>query len=100
MNIENLALRQGKRLPSHHDRTLASTYQNAGIGIAEVDADGTLLRVNPHLSQLLGYAPEQLVGRSIFDQSLAEVTAADQEQFDRQVRGDIDHYAIEKRFHR
>ena len=36
---------------------------NAGIGL--VSATGVILEVNRHWAQLLGYAPEELVGRSI-----------------------------------
>jgi PAS domain S-box-containing protein len=82
------------------DERLAATYEHAGIGIAEVDADGKLRRVNGHLAGLLGYAPDDLIGRSIFDPELAEETEPDQAQFRRQVRGEIDCYTVEKRFRR
>jgi PAS domain S-box-containing protein len=79
---------------------LAATYDHAPIGIAEVDADGRLLRVNAYLARLLGYSVEELIGRSIFDPALTEDTDQDQAQFLRQVRGEIDRYEMEKRFRR
>ena len=80
------------------DQRFAATYDGAGIGIAEVDAGGKLLRVNAHLTALLGYPSEELLGRSIFDPALTEEQDADEDQFRSQVRGEIDRYTIEKRF--
>jgi PAS domain S-box-containing protein len=79
---------------------LVAAYEHAAIGIAEVDADGKLRRVNPHLADLLGYTPEELLGRSVFDATLAEQTEIDQVQFSLQVQGEIDLYTVEKRFRR
>ncbi|MGO4838208.1 PAS domain S-box protein, partial [Rhizobiaceae sp. 2RAB30] len=76
----------------------AATYDNAGIGIAEVNAKGEIERANAHLACLLGYPVEELYGRSIFDPTLAENVEADRRQFELQVRGEIDSYRHEKRF--
>jgi PAS domain S-box-containing protein len=82
------------------DHRLSVTHDHAGIGIGEVDAGGRLVRVNAHLAGLLGYAPEELVGRSIFDPDLTETSDADQLQFRRQVSGELARYSIEKPFRR
>ena len=79
---------------------LAAIFAHAGIGLAEVDAEGRLRRVNSHLAALLGSSPEALLGRSIFDPALAEQVASDRAQFHRQVHGDIDRYTVEKCFRR
>ncbi|MCT2580791.1 MAG: PAS domain S-box protein [Mesorhizobium sp.] len=80
------------------EQRLAATYQHAAIGIAEVNAKGELGRVNGYLADLLGYSADELVGRSVFDATLAENVDADLRQFERQVRGEIDSYRHEKRF--
>jgi len=79
---------------------LAATYQHAGVGIAEVAADGTLLRVNAQLCALIGCSSEELLGRSVFDETHSDDVAADREQFARQIAGEIDQYKIEKRIRR
>jgi PAS domain S-box-containing protein len=90
----------GEEFLHHGDQGLAATYENAGIGIAEVDAEGKLRRVNAWLARLLGRPPEELLGRSIFDPELTCNTDADFAQFRRQVGGEIDHYTVEKCYRR
>ncbi|MCA0016385.1 PAS domain S-box protein [Mesorhizobium sp. B292B1B] len=90
VKTEELLLEQEQRL--------ALTYDSAGTGIVETDAEGRLLRVNAHLCNLLGYTSEELVGRSIFDQTFPADVEADREQYRRQVAGEIKSYTMEKRF--
>ncbi len=91
---------RAEELLRQQDRQLAATYEQASIGIAEVDIEGKLLRVNAHLAAMMGHSPEEILGRSIFDPALAEDVENDEAQFRRQVAGEIERYAIEKRFRR
>jgi PAS domain S-box-containing protein len=97
---ETTALHRAEELLHEKDERLAATYEHAGIGIAEVDADGTLLRVNARLCALMGFSAEQLQGRSIFDETYPEDRDRDRAQFQRQAAGEIDRYTIEKRIRR
>ncbi len=76
---------------------LAATYENAGSGIAEIDSEGRFLRVNARLGELMDRLPEDLIGRSIFDETFAGDVEHDRDQFLRQVAGEFDRYTIEKR---
>jgi PAS domain S-box-containing protein len=49
--------------PREHERRLAATYEQAGIGIIETDKEGKLLRVNAHFRHLLDYTESELLGR-------------------------------------
>jgi PAS domain S-box-containing protein len=82
------------------ERRLAATYENAGIGMAELDAEGKLLRVNGHLRNLIGYPERELLGRSIFDFTHPDEAVADKEKYRQQVAGETEGYTIEKRFRR
>ena len=79
---------------------MSSTMDHAGVGIAEIDAEGRFLRVNAHLCGLMRSAPEDLIGRSLFDETFPEDAALDRARFHRQVAGEIDRYALEKRIRR
>jgi PAS domain S-box-containing protein len=70
------------------------------VGIGEVDADGKLLRVNAQSCAFTGHSPQELLGRSIFDETYDEDIEADRAQFRRQVAGELDRYTVEKRIRR
>jgi PAS domain S-box-containing protein len=82
------------------DERLAAIYERVGVGIVEIDRDGRMLRVNQQLCQLTGHTARELLGRTIFQETLPEDSDADLRQFERQVAGEIDRYAIEKRIRR
>jgi len=79
---------------------LSATLDHAGVGIAEIDAEGRLLRVNAQLCRLMGGTPGDLIGHSIFDESHAEDIEQDRTLFHRQVAGELDRYTVEKRIRR
>jgi PAS domain S-box-containing protein len=83
--------------PRISEQRLSATFDRAGIGLAEIDARGKLLRVNRHLCELTDYSPEQLLGQSILDGTHGDDVARDSEQFRLQVAGRIERYTIEKR---
>src|SRR4051812_32663769 len=82
------------------DRDRLATSEHIGAGIAEVDGDGRILRLNPELCRLTGFSAEDLAGRTIFQETLPEDIDADLEQFRRQCAGEIDRYTVEKRIFR
>ena len=78
-----------------------ATYEHIGAGIAEVDQDGRMLKVNQELCRLTGHSAAELIGRTVFQETLPEDVDADRDQFRRQVSGEIERYSIEKRiYHR
>ena len=82
------------------DERLAASYEHVGAGLVEVDQDGRMLRVNRQVCELTGYSAPELLGRTIFQETLPEDVDRDRQQFRRQVAGEIDRYAIEKRIFR
>jgi PAS domain S-box-containing protein len=79
---------------------LTAAFDHAGVGIAEIDGEGTLLRVNAHLCELTGYSSQELLGSSIFAGTHPEDVDTDREQLRRQRAGEIDRYSVEKRIRR
>ncbi|HVO87704.1 MAG TPA: EAL domain-containing protein [Casimicrobiaceae bacterium] len=60
------ARRAGEALRSNEARYRA-TFDHAAIGIAHVDIDGKFLRANRRYCDTLGYAEDDLVGRSVLE---------------------------------
>ena len=54
------------------DERLAASYEHVGAGIVEVDEAGRMLRVNRQLCELTGYSAPELLGRTIFQETLPD----------------------------
>ena len=74
------------------------TFENAAVGIAHEDLTGRFLRFNKKFCAILGYAPEELVGKTVAEVTYPEDLAADLAKFDALRRGETANYTLEKRF--
>jgi PAS domain S-box-containing protein len=89
------------RVPhEEHEDRLPVTYDHVGVGIAEIDQAGRVLRVNQKICELMGREAADLIGRVIFDETSPQDVAQDRKQFRQQIAGEIDRYTIEKRLAR
>ena len=79
------------------DARLAAIFEHAGAGIVEVDHEGRIVRVNRQLCQLTGYSATELLGRTIFQETLPEDVDNDLKLFRGQLAGETDRYTVEKR---
>ncbi|HVK14522.1 MAG TPA: PAS domain S-box protein, partial [Gemmataceae bacterium] len=76
-----------------------ATFERAGVGKGQADpATGRLTRVNPKLCELLGYTADELVGMTIREITHPDDRAAGDERFRGLVAGEVDQYAVEKRY--
>jgi PAS domain S-box-containing protein len=50
-----------------NDERARLAFENAGLGIARVDADGRIAQINAEFCRMLGYTKAELIGRCIFD---------------------------------
>jgi|GEM_PF-2789663 len=75
-------------------------FEHALVGVAQVDAStGHFLRCNPTFCRLVGYSAEELVGQyTPEDLTHPENRAEDRLKLQRMFRGEIEHYAAEKRY--
>jgi PAS domain S-box-containing protein len=92
------ALTQSQRVLREQEQRLAATYEHAAIGIVEVDAEGTFLRVNEAICAITGMSKDEMVGWTLFGRTHPDDRMEDEELYRRQVEGELGIYSIEKRF--
>jgi two-component system CheB/CheR fusion protein len=76
-----------------------STFENAAVGIAHVDLDGYLTRVNRKFASIIGYTVEEVQQKTFQQITHKDDLDKDLGQFAKLLRGDIEGYSMEKRYH-
>ena len=84
--------------PPHHDERFRLLFEQAGIGMKRVAPDGRLLDVNAKLCSILGYERNELLQRNARDITHPDDLPAELERVGQLLAGDIDSYAVEKRY--
>jgi len=80
------------------EATFRSIFESAAIGMTLTDSTGRLLRCNPSLARMLGYAEEDLVGREFSSFTHPDDIEPNAGLFKSLVAGEIDHFQLEKRY--
>ena len=75
-----------------------STFEQAAVGIAHVALDGTWLRVNQKLCDIVGYSREELISKTFQDITFSEDLDADLEYVRQMLAEEIRTYSMEKRY--
>ncbi|MFJ7147509.1 putative bifunctional diguanylate cyclase/phosphodiesterase [Streptomyces sp. NPDC100445] len=77
-----------------------AVFEGAAIGIGIADLDGTVLQVNEALLRMFGATPQSLRGRRVQDWVHPEDAPQTWRLYDELVRGEREHYHMEKAFNR
>jgi PAS domain S-box-containing protein len=81
------------------ERELRALFEHAGDGHSQADAQtGRYLRVNRKFCELTGYSEAELLGMTFYDMTHHDDRALNQEWVNRAAAGEIDEYALEKRY--
>jgi PAS domain S-box-containing protein len=80
------------------EQRVRATFEQAALGMAVADLDGRFVHVNQRLAKTLGYAPEELRGRTFVDLTHPDDRALTLDHARRLVDGEISDYALEKRY--
>ena len=77
-----------------------ATFDQAAVGVAHISLDGSWLRVNQKLCEIVGYSREELLERTFQDITHPDDMKADLEHLGRLQTGEISRYSMEKRYFR
>jgi PAS domain S-box-containing protein len=76
-----------------------ASFEEAAVGKAQVEpGSARILRVNPAFARMLGYEPEDLIGRLAWEVTWPEDRIDDQAEYSRFLSGEIAVYVREKRY--
>jgi PAS domain S-box-containing protein len=75
-------------------------FEEASLGIAVEDINGTILHANPALCSLLGFSQDELRGMCCSEFAHAEDSQDDSALFQKVRAGQIDRYSLDKRYTR
>src|SRR3984893_11256639 len=85
-------------LPVQAEQLFRYLFEQASLGIAVEDLEGTLLLANPALCSILGYEENELCGMSCSQFANPEDSQDDWALFQQLRAGVIDRYSLEKRY--
>lgn len=80
------------------ERLFRATFYHAAVGISRVAIDGRWLEVNDKLCEITGYSREELLTKTVQDITYHEDLDDDLKHMELLLRGEIDTYAMEKRY--
>ena len=75
-----------------------TAFENAPIGMALVQPDRTVLRVNRALCSILGYSEEELLATTLRALTHVDDSTLTTELMQRTLAGELDQYRVEKRY--
>jgi PAS domain S-box-containing protein len=87
-----------QRALAESEALFRGTFENAAIGMAHVGLDGRFLRVNEKLLHITGFERGALEARTFEDITHPDDVESDWAQARALVRGEIDHYTMQKRY--
>jgi len=94
--VERLSRSEAARRAS--ERSFRATFDQAAMGIGTVDPEGRILRANPALCEIVGYAQEELQRKGFQDITHPDDLAIELVQVQRLLSGQQPSYALEKRY--
>jgi len=96
-----VAHRQAEAEIERSEQRFHTTFELAPVGINHIDPEGRILLANPRMGQILGYTPDELIGRNVKEFSLPEDEEATEELWSLREKlhaGEIQSISAERRY--
>jgi diguanylate cyclase (GGDEF)-like protein/PAS domain S-box-containing protein len=89
---------EAERALAEAEARFRTAFDEGAVGMAIVDPDGRLLRVNRALASITGHAEQELQGRPLTQLLLPEERTRHAEEAERMLRGDVPSFRGEARY--
>ena len=93
-------LREANQVISESEERFRATFEQAAVGIALVAPDGCFLRLNQKFCDIVGYSLDEMLERTFQDITHPDDLDTDLEHVQQLLAGEIETYAMEKRYFR
>ena len=97
-NLDISARKEAEDALRESEARFRGTFENAAVGISNVGMDGTWLRVNQRLCEILGYSRAELLQKNFQEITHPEDLPSTLDRFTALMCGEIDAYHLEKRY--
>ncbi len=94
------ALKQAQSALKQSEARFRATFEQAAVGIAHFDLQHRNIMVNQRYSEIVGYTPQELLGKAPGFLNLPDDPGMGSEQREQLLSGAINHYAHEKAYRR
>jgi len=92
--------KRAREAPRESEEYFKTTFEQAAVGVAHVALDGSWIRVNQKLCDILGYPSEELLRLTFQDITHPDDLDRDVGHLRRMLKGETDTYSTEKRYFR
>lgn len=96
--IDVTELKESEETHKQLRKEFENTFDQAAVGICHVNLDGRFIKGNEKTSEILGYSNEELCSMRFQDLTHPNDLNDDLQHLNRLLMGEIDYYAIEKRY--
>ncbi len=90
--------KQTEKALQESEEKFRKTFEQAAVGMAQVDLEGKFIKVNLGLSRILGYEVSELIGKRFSEISFPEEQALDQRLIEQILTGELPNFSREKRY--
>ena len=106
MDLSKLQLRLEEVVANRTEKVLAreqrlcATFEQAAVGIAHISLKGCFIRINKKFCEIFGYSEDEMLALSFQGLELPNDLSTDLDYIQQLLKGEIETYSIDKRYHR
>jgi len=91
-------IRKAEKAAQISQARFRATFDQAAVGLAHVGLDGSWIRINDKLCEIVGYPRSELIHKTFQDITHPDDLATDLELVGKVISGEIQNYRMEKRY--